>query len=186
VKDGSGISKRDEGYQRGAGSGREDLRKEMKRSRWNGGLRTEEKCLTTKGGSTLGWITLTTLISSPLSLSLPTPFLFLPTSSLFVPRLSASLSFTLSKEMVRTETKSEELDIKPFSNTSRPQEMKGTAGGGKWTGEDRKALFIYVEKYGAGNWTAAAGSIPWKTAKQVRLLQPLSPRPSLDEADEIV
>jgi hypothetical protein len=29
-------------------------------------------------------------------------------------------------------------------------------------------LFIYVEKYGAGNWTAAATSVPGKTAKQVR------------------
>jgi hypothetical protein len=72
--------------------------------------------------------------------------------------------------MVRTKVKSEELDIKPFSKTTKPPEMKvtGTGRGEKWTGEDRRALFISVEKYGAGNWTATALSVPGKTAKQVR------------------
>jgi len=69
--------------------------------------------------------------------------------------------------MVRTNSKPEELDIKPFHKTSKTQEPKGTAGG-KWTGEDRRALFIYVEKYGIGNWTSAAVSVPGKSAKQVR------------------
>jgi hypothetical protein len=70
--------------------------------------------------------------------------------------------------MVRTKAKSEQLDFKPFSKTTKPQEPKGTGRGEKWTGEDRRALFLYVEKYGAGNWTAAAASVSGKTAKQVR------------------
>jgi hypothetical protein len=121
--------------------------------------------------STPGWITLTTLIfSSHLSLFPP-----LPPSSLSPSLSLRCLLFTFlfkslpsnKRKMVRTKPNPEELDIKPFPKISKPQEMKGTAGGGKWTGEDRRALFIYVERHGAGNWTAAAESVPGKSAKQV-------------------
>jgi hypothetical protein len=88
--------------------------------------------------------------------------------------------------MVQTKAKFEELDIKPFSQNSKTQDTKGAGRGEKLSGEDRRALFIYIEKYGAGNWTSAAMSVPGRTAKQVRPLQPLSPHPALDEADEIV
>jgi hypothetical protein len=37
----------------------------------------------------------------------------------------------------------------------------------KWSGQDRRLLFVYLEKYGAGNWTAAANFVPGKTSKQV-------------------
>jgi hypothetical protein len=76
--------------------------------------------------------------------------------------------------MVRTKAKFEELDIKPFPKTSKPQDTKGAGRGEKWSGEDRRALFIYVEKYGAGNWTFAAMSVPGKTAKQVPFILDLT------------
>jgi hypothetical protein len=81
--------------------------------------------------------------------------------------LSKSLSSN-KRKMVRTKAKFEELDIKPFSQNSKTQDTKGAGRGEKWSGEDRKALFNYVERQGAGNWTAAAASVPGKTAKQVR------------------
>lgn len=61
--------------------------------------------------------------------------------------------------------------MKPFSHISK-KDSKGTGigKGEKWAGEDRRALFLYVEKNGAGNWTAAATSVPGKSAKQVRPL----------------
>jgi hypothetical protein len=131
----------------------------MKRAGRNIRLGIEEKCLTTKGGSTLRWITLTTLI-------------FSSHLSLFPPFLSPSLSLRLSlqialRKMVRAKPKPEELDIKPFSQNSKTQDTKGAGRGEKWSGEDRRALFIYVERHGAGNWTAAAESVPGKSAKQV-------------------
>jgi hypothetical protein len=124
----------------------------MKRTRRKIGLMTEEIRLATKGGSTLGWITLTTLI-------------FSSHLSLFPPFLSPSLSLRLSlqialRKMVRAKPKPEELDIKPFSQNSKTQDTKGAGRGEKWSGEDRKALFNYVERQGAGNWTAAAASVP--------------------------
>jgi len=63
--------------------------------------------------------------------------------------------------MARIEpSKSSNLDIKPFA-----KEAKGS--GAKWSAEDRRLLFMYVERCGAGNWTAAALGVPGKTAKQV-------------------
>ena len=112
-------------------------------------------------------ITLTTLMSPVYAILLPLHSL--PTSS-FSDSLhfSTSLSFAVKKKMVRTKQRSEDLDIKPFSQDFKPQEMRGTGRGEKWTGEDRRALFMYVERHGAGNWTAAAASVPGKTAKQIR------------------
>lgn len=112
-------------------------------------------------------ITLTTLMSLVYAILLPLHSL--PTSSFSnSPHFSTSLSFAARKKTVRTKQRSEDLDIKPFSQDFKPQEMRGTGKGDKWTGEDRKALFMYVERHGAGNWTAAAASVPGKTAKQVR------------------
>lgn len=122
-----------------------------------------------KGVST-GWNALTTLIYSSRSvLVFLSPLHSLPTSSLCVLSVSTSLSFTpKNKTMVRTKPDPEEIDMKPFSQLSKQQGMKGTGRGEKWTGEDRRALFMYVERHGAGNWIAAAASVPGKTAKQVR------------------
>ena len=112
-------------------------------------------------------ISLTTPMSPVYAILLPLHPL--PTSSFSNSlHFSTSLSFASKKKMVRTKERSEDLDIKPFSKKSKPQEMRGTDRGEKWTGEDRRALFIYVEKHGSGNWTAAAASVPGKTAKQVR------------------
>jgi len=69
--------------------------------------------------------------------------------------------------MVRIKPDPEEIDIKPFPASSRQKARPGTGKGEKWSGEDRRALFVYVEKHGAGNWTAAAASVPGKTTKQV-------------------
>jgi hypothetical protein len=65
----------------------------MKRTRRNEGLSPEEKCLTTKGGSSIGLITLTTLIFSS-HLSLFPPLILRRSLS---PLLSLSLSLSLDR-----------------------------------------------------------------------------------------
>jgi hypothetical protein len=96
----------------------------------------------------------------------------LPSSLPFSHRYSYRIETELSNQihnMVRTKSSSSDIDIdiddiKP-STTSKT--AKGN--GAKWSGEDRRLLFVYVEKYGAGNWTAAANLVPGKTSKQVRV-----------------
>ena len=67
--------------------------------------------------------------------------------------------------MVRTKSTSSDIEIDEIKPSTTSKTAKGN--GAKWSGEDRRLLFIYVEKYGAGNWTAAASFVPGKTSKQV-------------------
>jgi hypothetical protein len=100
------------------------------------------------------------------------------------PHLVSSLSSTLSfshrysyqiktylldqtHDMVRTQSTPSDFDIDDIKPSTTTKTVKGN--GAKWSGEDRRLLFVYVEKYGAGNWTAAANLVPGKTSKQVRV-----------------
>lgn len=112
-----------------------------------------------RGGSSCS-ITSTTLIfsSSPFISQHPT----FPIHNLWQPNQHP--------KMVRTNSNSSsdaDIDIKPtFKNLG--SKHPGGKANGVWTGNERKLLFDYVEKNGAGNWTAAAVGVPGKTAKQVR------------------
>ena len=67
--------------------------------------------------------------------------------------------------MVRTKSDSSDIVIDEIKPSITSKSAKGN--GAKWLGEDRRLLFVYVEKYGAGDWTAAANFVPGKTSKQV-------------------